>query len=447
MIARAALGLVCALATARACGESEHHADPHAATARTEDAPPTPAAPPPAPTLRAIPEPTAPVEAPEPTPTRGTSRRPARGTPPVPPERGCVALAAPRSIFGATAVPYAIGLESGHAVAAYAVTASGADLVVITAAADGSEPHVLARFAITPAITATQLVPPALARIDAGHLGLATIDAERHVTYREIDRATGAVSDAVRVDETNVDLRFPAAVAAIGDRRLVAYTETGDPQRVKVVVLDGSRAIVARHDVTPPSAGGVSPAFVRDATPPYLVLVDPHYGFSLTHAIAFDRSGAPGEDKPLQPIVGLIAPARVVAAITPSDLEIAFLARGQTNHMGAFVLASHASTITPRELVPPSDYTRLWVDALGASYGAITVSLAPHGGETNATREAVIRVADGAGVGPELVIVPTRGSAIYPMLSRDDAGHLALVHGAEYGIDVVPLACRGAATP
>ena len=111
--------------------------------------------------------------------------------------------------------------------------------------------------------------------------------------------------------------------------------------------------------------------------------------------------------------------------------------------MGSFVLASHASSITPRTLVASSDSARLWIDALGARDGVLTVSLAPHADEAGSPREAVVRVIDSAGIGPELRIAAVQGSAVYPMLARDDAGTIALVFGTASGIDFVPLRCIG----
>lgn len=348
-----------------------------------------------------------------------------------------------RSVFGSAAAPAVVGLAQGYAIAAYVPGEAEMFAVVLTVAADGRAARTVTRFAVSPAIATTQLVPPAIARVGVGRIAVATVDAQRRLEYREIDLATGQVFGPIRIADGSVDTRFPPSIAPLGALRLVAFTRFGDPQRVEVVVMDDSPRSLRRHDVTPDSAGAASPTFVRDVTPPYLVFVDPREALSLTHAVSFDANGAPGEDDGLQPIIGLVTPARVVAALSPADLQIAFLAHGESNLMGSFVLASHASSITPRTLVASSDSARLWIDALGARDGVLTVSLAPHADEAGSPREAVVRVIDSAGIGPELRIAAVQGSAVYPMLARDDAGTIALVFGTASGIDFVPLRCIG----
>lgn len=360
-------------------------------------------------------------------------------------EHACALVSQRRTVFATAAAPAAIGLRVGHALAAYVPSAAGTDLVVLTFAPNGRTPRILGRFPVSPALRPTQLVPPAIARIDDAHVAVASVDAMRRITYREVDLTTGEASAELLVADGTADTRYPPTIATFGDVRLVAFTRFGNPMRVEVVVVVAGPRAVARHDVTPDSAGAASPGFVHGTTPPLLVLVDPREAFSLSHAITFDAQGNPGDDDSLQPIVGLEAPPRVVAALGPHDLELAFLAHGATNEMGTFLLASHAPSITPRALVPASDHARLWVDAMGTGYGVVTASLGPRGGVALADREVVVRLVDAAGIGPELRIAPARGSAVYPALSRDDDGHLAVVFGTADGIDVAEIGCRGVA--
>lgn len=361
------------------------------------------------------------------------------------PEHACALVGARRVLFDRAAAPTAVGLEEGHAVAAYVPSPEGLELFVLVVPEGRRPVRRLAHFAVTPPVRPAQLVPPGLMRIGTNKLGVATVDAQRRLVYREIDRETGEPSEPLVLAEGSADTRFPPALAMAGELRLVAYTRFGNPMRVELVVLDDTPRAIRRHDLTPDSAGAASPGFVRGSEPPLLVLVDPREAFSLSHAIAFDTEGQPGDEDPLQPIVGLESPPRLVAALGPHDLEIAFLAHGGTNHMGSFLLASRASSITPRALVPASDHARLWVDAIGTGYGVVTSSLGPRGGVSLADREVVVRLVDVAGIGPELRIAPTRGSAIYPTLSRDDAGRLVVVYGTDATIELQTIACHGTA--
>lgn len=360
-------------------------------------------------------------------------------------EHACAIVGARRTIFGAAGAASAIGLSAGHAIAAYVPISNGVDLVVLSVAANGRNPRVLARSPVVPSVRPTQLVPPGIGRIDATHVGVASVDAGRRLVYREFDVESGEASDAIVLASGTADTRFPPAVTSVGELRLVAFTLPGNPMRVEVVVIGSGPRALRRHDVSPDSAGAASPSFVHGANPPLLVFVDPREAFSLSHAIAFDAQGMPGEDDVLQPILGLENPPRLVAALSPRDLELAFLAHGETNQMGTFLLATRASSITPRALVPASDHARLWVDAMGTGYGVVTASLGPRGGVALAEREVVIRLTDAAGLGPDLRISPARGSAIYPALSRDDEGHLAVIFGTGSGIDFAELGCRGVA--
>lgn len=360
-------------------------------------------------------------------------------------EHACALVSTHRTVLGSAGAAAAVGLADGHAIAAYVPGPSGVDLVVLAANADGRRPRVVGRFPVVPSVRATQLVPPGIGRIDANRVAVASVDATRRLIYREIDLESGEATEALVLAQGTADTRFPPAVAAIGQLRLVAYTIPGNPMRVEVVVVgDGPRAL-RRHDVTPGSAGAASPSFVHGAVPPMLVFVDPREAFSLTHAVVFDAQGAPGEDDSLQPIVGLENPPRVVAALAPGDLELAFLAHGETSAMGTFLLATHAASITPRALVPACDQARLWVDAMGTGYGVVTASVGPRGGVALADREVVVRLVDASGVGPELRIATSHGSAIYPVLSRDDSGRLAVVYGTASTIELAELGCRGIA--
>lgn len=417
------------LVTAAGCGQPRHE----------PPAPATPSSPSPTPE-ETLPPPTA--QAPIPPPTlvrRPPSAPPSRGARAE--EHGCAVAGATRVVLPGLAAPAIVGLPSGHAIAA-TIAAEGS-VATAMLVVDGRSVRELLRAPMNAPLPPTQIVPPGLARIADSRLALATIEASRSLHYREVDLGTGVATAPMILAESGADPRFPPAIAVHGAERFVAYTKLGDPQRVEVVVTSGT-AVLRRHDVTPPSGGAVSPAFVPDLAPPVLVSVDPRAAVSLAHQTGFDAQGRPGPDRSLQPILGLAAPARLVAVRGATDVELFFLAYGEPSGIGIYRVAADANVITPSVVVPASSPGRPWVDALGTEFGAIVAATVPRAGAP-ALREVVVRLLDSAGLGPELRLPGTRLdlTAIYPTTARDDAGKLLLANGSAAGLELTNLVCAG----
>jgi len=396
--------------------------------------PPTPPTPPPAPQVPSAP-PIAPLVG-----TRATSSSVDVGASHAV-EHGCATLGASRAITTSLGAVAAVGLPVGHAIAANVVGEGSESTLVFVTDENGRAARPVATLPISPPLGPSQITPPGLARVGDSRIALATIDASHRLVYRELDLRSGASTSAT-LAEGVADSRFPPSIAVLPSVRLIAFTKLGNPQRVEVVVVSSSGQFVRRHDVTPASAGAASPTFVRDVTPPTLVVVDPREALSLAHSVVFDENGMPGAEDSLQPIIGLSTPARIVAVRGARDIALLFLAHGESGGIGVYSLDAHASAITPHALVADARGPRPWVDALGASFGLITVSLAASATDPT-TRDAVVRLVDSAGMGPELRIAATSGTTLYPTPSRDDAGHLAVIAGSASGITLTRIACAG----
>lgn len=424
--------LVALVVLVASCGEprGETRRAPAAsanAPAESTNAPPVPSPTPPAPT---------------PVPPAVVARRPVARADEVGSSRvvehGCARVGPTRTVSPTLGAAAVLGAESGHLLAIN----EGPVTTVLSVSHDGRDARPLARLAMREPLAATQLVPPGLVRVSATRLGVATISSARRLTYRELDRATGAVAFEALLADGTADPRFPPTIALAGDLRLVAYALLGNPQRVEVIALGSDGRMVRRHDVTAPSGGAASPSFVPDVSPPVLVFVDPREALSLSQSVRFDATGHPGDVRSLQPIIGLATPARITAVQGATDLTLFFLAYGETSGVGVYTLEARSGSITPRALVAPSSGPRAWVDALGADFGAIAASLAPSTTDPS-VRDVVVRLLDSAGIGSELRIPAAAGTLLYPAPSRDDEGHLAIVHGSVSGIELTKIACLG----
>lgn len=283
----------------------------------------------------------------------------------------------PQRVWAAAAPP-ALTLDSGAAIVAGYTVEGDHDVVFVAQWSPGRPPSPLRRVALTGrAPDDRRSAPPALLSLGDGRVVLAYADAAGRVAVRAIRRgdAVGAGEQPVPVGE-GADLRFAPALARIGDRVAVAWTDGRvTPMHLRVAMLDATMRVLGEpRDVTPTSMGAAAPAFVSGASAPLLLFIDPRRGISPIHRLELDANGPRGESRVI--VSTGVAPDRpVLAAALAGDRPLvawAVVGRAATTAIGLARLEStwNAYARPPEPLVPGTAYTPLSVSAVRLDHAA-----------------------------------------------------------------------------
>ncbi len=363
------------------------------------------------------------------------------GTPGTPPARGCAAQGAPSRVWSAAGPTAIVADGDTFVVAGYAphTPPPGQDLFVVRIA-PGAPPIPLLRSEVKPA-PASPSAAPGLASTDPGHVTVAFVDGAGALHAGSVDTHDPSAGVFVRL-AGGADGRFAPAVTATGAVRLVAYTDgTATPMRVRLVRLSGDR-VVENDDVTPTAMGGAAPVFASGASPPELIFVDPRNGISPIVRVPIGADGTPGTGATLRPVGGVYEPPELAAARFGPLLTVGYTVVGNLAMTVVGLVRANGDAIVPNDqLVPATGYGVLHVGAVAAPSAAIFAADAPRDAKPTAPREVHVRLVDGDGLGPVLVLRGTDGTAHDPAVARRDDGIVGVAWASTDGEWVTFLRC------
>lgn len=323
-----------------------------------------------------------------------------------------------------------------------ATDAGGADALHLVSVSPEAEPTPTRTIRITPPHAAARTAPPALA-VDGELLALAFIDGQGHVRLGSID--PGAPSANLRTIEagSGADLRFAPALAVVGDRRVVAWTDgTATPMRVRVARADRSGVLLDTRDVTMRGMGAAAPVFAAGASPTTLYFVDPRAGISPIIKAVLDPDGVPLPSAVARPVGTVSVPPELAVAVDGEGNAFAgYTAIGNMATTAVGMMPLFGEVATPVALVPGIGYGPLNVAATAGSEAVVFAADAPQDQPPEAEREIHLRVVRGGTPGPVLTLTGPDGTGRQVAIARRSDGILGVAFSTGDGVFVAWARC------
>ena len=353
------------------------------------------------------------------------------------PRRGCAAAGGAMRVWPRGGPPAIVAAGDGFVIAGYDRRDAGEQAYLVSWPSDGL-PRPLGTLSLATPFPRERTAPPGLAARDAAHATLAVADGAGALLAAEVRVAGGGVGALAPIAQ-GVDARFAPAVAYTGARGLVAWTQGSTPMKTWLVVLDGT-SVLARHDVTPVSAGASAAAFVTGATPPSLVMVDAHEGMSPILRVDLAADGTPRPAVTGVVVAGAASPPELAAAMVGRHAWLGYTAVGNAATSAVGLVPFAPSAEAPWPLVRGTAYGRLHVAAAAGHEVAIFAADAPTAAGKDPPHRIAVQVVDAQGAGAAYHI-EAPGGASHVAIARAASGLVGVAYTTTAGVYVARLRC------
>lgn len=359
-----------------------------------------------------------------------------------PPERGCVELSPePIQIWAAGALPSVAASGESFVIVGITANMDAPELFIVRLSPRGlSTP--LHRQALKARKTASR---PTVIAVEGSRIVVAFIDGDAAVQVAELDTRPGARRPAWLEIAQGADVRFAPALASVPKSRTIAYTDaSAKSMRIVARTLSLDGKLSDPQPVVLPGMGGAAPVFVEGPRgAPRLVFIDPRAGPSPVLVADLQASGLPTKPEVLLVLGSVFEPPEIAATSLGETTLIGYTAIGQLATSAVGLRRSGVSNAATA-LVAGKGNGRLHVDAVAGGKATVFAADAMSHDDREGEREIHVRVADGGGLGPPLVlgerIVSTALDAENPQKAARRGRDVALARTAQ---GLIALAFRG----
>jgi hypothetical protein len=343
-----------------------------------------------------------------------------------PPARGCaVVYEQPTRVWPAPG-PVALAAVGDRFVAAGYWRDDKEERVYVVRVSPGSLPQPLTTLRLKTPHPGERAQRPGMAARDISAVTLAITDGSGEVLVGAVPVDRPSAAAALRRIGSEADTRFSPAVSHVAGLAAVAFSVGTTPMRTMLALLDAGGRVRAFHDVTPQAMGATAPVFVDGLTPPVLLVLDAHQGYSPLLRVALSPDGTPAKAEVVVPLKMIAGGVQLAAARGANGTFVAYTAIGNaaTSAVGLLPISPKPGQV--QALVPGTGYGPLHVAAVSAPGATVFAADAPIGKGGKEEREVQVRIVDANGLGPVTVVRGPEGTAFGATLARGKNGTVAV---------------------